>query len=147
MENQVCQRLVASLSQRVEEGANAEHLANAIFAICQEISVVLDPILGQKGVAALYQRSLDRTLAGFPWMAAASESIQSPLGIGAIKLVIAQQSNSNAAAGGKAFLLSFCAVLSSLIGPPLTEQLLQSICNSNLNHSTSPSDQAVRYDK
>lgn len=127
MESEQSHRLALALTHRVGQDASAEQTGAGLVALCREISEALEPILGPRGVSALYQRSFDRTLAGFPWLAAAAEGLQTSLGVLALRPVLAQQGHEAAAAGAAAFLLAFHELLSSLVGLSLTEQLLQSI--------------------
>ena len=51
----------APLADLVSDGADAEQLADAIVAMWLEIDQALHPIIGHRGVAALYNRSLHLT--------------------------------------------------------------------------------------
>jgi hypothetical protein len=50
-----------------------------------------------------------------------------------MKLLLAQQQSADAAAGSNAVLQTFHALLSTLIGAVLTQQLLGSVWNPNLS--------------
>ena len=131
MENKLSHQLVETLTVRFGTQVSSEHFAHVIFATCLEISEALDPILGQKGVAALFQRSLNNTSKIHPWMAAVEEDMHEPVNFENLNAVLSQQSPKSAAVGGTDFLMSFCQLLSNLIGISLTEQLLQPIWKSN----------------
>lgn len=132
------QRLANTLAQRAGPNADAERVAQALVAICQEISAALGPILGQQGVAALYQRCLQSTARAHVWLAPASDGPQegpgsaASAGMATLRAAFAQQSPAEAMAGGTAFLLSFFELLGSLIGLALTEQLLQPLFENQL---------------
>lgn len=143
MENRLSHQLAETLAQRFGTQASSDHLANVISATCLEISEVLDPVLGKKGVSALFQRSLNHTSKAHPWLAAMGEDMHALVNIESLKAILSLQSPKSAAVGGTDFLMSFCQLLSSLIGPSLTEQLLQPIWKSNLKlaprqHRTTP---------
>ncbi|HWU70347.1 MAG TPA: hypothetical protein VN017_03210 [Pseudoxanthomonas sp.] len=102
-------------------------IADAIVSALQEIEAVLSPIIGQRGVAMLYKRSLYLMGPAHAWLAGVHEGIQSTVDLAALKSAFEQQSSANAAAAGDAFLQTFHDLLSSLIGPSLTERLLRPV--------------------
>lgn len=107
--------------------ADAAQLADAIVSIWQEIDDALGPIIGQRGVAALHRRSLHLTSPAYPWLAGTHESIQTAIDLAALKIVFAQQSGADAAAGAGALLQTFYELLATLVGPSLTVRLLGSV--------------------
>ena len=130
------QRLANTLAQRAGKNPDADHVSQAMVAICQEIFAALEPILGQQGVIALYQRSLQRAALTYPWLAPTDKSMQAGLpnlDLATLKPLFSHQTAAVASAGGTAFLLSFSELLSSLIGLSLTEQLLQPVWKTQLN--------------
>ena len=135
MENRLSHQLAETLALRFGPNASSDQLAHVISSTCLEISEALDPVLGQTGVSALFQCSLDHTIKAHPWLAAMGEDMYAPVNLENLKAILSQQSLESAAAGGTDFLMSFCQVLSSLIGISLTEQLLQPIWKSNLELS------------
>ena len=119
--------LAAPLAHRVGQEADAEQIAGAIAAIWLEIGVALTPILGTRGVAALYKRSLHLTGAAHPWLAGLHEGVQSILDPAPLRSALARRSAAEAAAGASALLHIFHALLIGLVGPSLTERLLRSV--------------------
>ena len=126
-ESQEGRPLAAPLAHRVGAGANAAQVADAIFAVWAEIDDALTPILGSRGVAALYMRSLHLAGKAHPWLAAPDEGEPPAVGPAALKSALARHSSSAAAAGGSAFLQTFHELLASLVGASLTERLLRSV--------------------
>jgi hypothetical protein len=120
-------RIATTLAERVENGANAAQIADAIVSAWQEIEAVLSPIVGQRGVAMLYKRSLYLIGPAHPWLAGMHEGVQTAVDLAALKSVFAQQNSTDAAAAGGAFLQTFHDLLASLVGPALTEQLLRPV--------------------
>ena len=100
--------------------------AGEFVRVLQDIRIVLTPILGVRGVAALLQRSLHLARLHHPWLA-------DPLAGGDYVDVAALQSSlsgrdpASCQAAARAVLSSFHALLSSLIGEPLTERLFESM--------------------
>jgi hypothetical protein len=126
MESQESRRIAAPLAHRVAQDADAAQIAEAAVSIWQEIDAALTPIIGQRGVAALYRRSLYITGATHPWLAGTHEGVPTAMDLAALKSALAQQ-NSAAAVGGGALLQTFHELLASLVGPSLTERLLRSV--------------------
>jgi len=135
VESQNGPRMALPLAPRVAEHADAMQIAEAAVAIWQEIDDALTPILGRGGVAALYKRTLHLTSAIHPWFAI-SVAGSPTIALAALKAVIAQQDRAAAAEGGAALFQTFYELLSSLIGPSLTEQLLRSVWANTSSGST-----------
>lgn len=130
MENPALSAMVAALARQAADGAEASALAASIASTWQQIEQALTPILGARGVAALFKRALFLTKDHFPWMEEALAAVEASGEHGALDgfgLVLGRQSAAAAAAGGGAFLSTFHGVLVSMIGATLTERLLQSV--------------------
>jgi hypothetical protein len=117
-------KMAVPLASRVGQAADATQIAAAVIAIWDEIDDSLTPILGQRGMAALYLRSLHLAAADHPWLQAPDEGDPPAVGPAALKSALARQGSAVAAAGGSAFLQTFRDLLSGLIGPSLTDRLL-----------------------
>jgi len=126
-DSQEIRRIAASLSRRGGVDATAAQIAETVFTKCQAIEAALAPIIGLRGVTALHRRSLHLAGRSHPWLAGkpASEPAADDLGI--LKTLLSRQPSADAALGGATFLHAFYALLSSLVGPSLTERLLRSI--------------------
>jgi hypothetical protein len=115
------------LGGRLTVGADAEQVADVILTVWQEIDQALNPIIGHRGVAALYNRSLNLTAARYPWLAAGHQGVLAAVDLGALKAALAQRAPAEAAVGGCALLQSFHALLCSLVGASPTGRLLVSV--------------------
>lgn len=104
----------------------AQFVAIAAVGRWETIVEVLSPILGQRGVAALYRRTLNLAGASHPCLIEAHESDE-PLSFKRLRRVLAQQSPDAAAAATDASLETFHGLLNSLIGISLTQRLLGSV--------------------
>lgn len=94
-------------------------------ATWQQIQAALAPVIGQRGVAALYKRSLHLAAVTHPWLAAAQAGGGTfPMDLALLRDEFARRSGAQAAAAGAALLLSFHGLVGSLIGPSLSGQLL-----------------------
>lgn len=120
-------QIAASLACQAGVCATAAQIADATVAAWQAIDSALAPIIGQRGVVALYKRSLYLNLVLRPCLNAAIETNEPLLGLVALKSVMAQQSADDAAAIGGELLQTFHELLTSLVGPSLTERLLRPV--------------------
>jgi len=128
--------LVATLAKRVGNGADSAAIADAIVATWREIDIALTPIIGQRGIATLYKRTLYLASAAHPWLAGTHEGVQSGMDLGSLKAAFLQQSSATASAGAGALLDTFHELLASLVGPSLTERLLRSVWANSLSGPT-----------
>ena len=118
------------LAQRVAHDAPADEVAAAVAAIWRDVDGALRPIIGQRGVAALYDRCIHLVASTYPWLAPGRQNaaaLDEPmLDLSALQALLSQQPAATALACGNAMLQSFQRLLSSLVGPLLTERLLRS---------------------
>ena len=113
---------------RCSAGAlNAPQLSVAMGEVWLAVDMALSPILGRRGVAALYDRSLHLSAATHSWLVGAQQESDSVLDTAPLQSVLAQQSDANAAAGARAVLENFQELLASLVGASLTGRLLRSV--------------------
>jgi len=117
----------APLVDRVAEDASAEQIAGAIVAIWQEIDQALHPIIGHRGVAALYNRSLHLTSAAHPWLTIGHLGATAAIDPSALQAALARQDAAEAAGGGIALFQQFRELLARLVGSGLTDRLLHSV--------------------
>jgi hypothetical protein len=105
---------------------DAEQLADAAVATWHDVWIVLSPVIGAAGVAALFQRSVSLRLAEYPWLANVSDP--SPVGeFSSLRRELSQQGRAVAVAANAALLQSLAQVLGNLIGVSLTKRLLQPV--------------------
>ncbi len=120
-------RWPAPLADRVTDGANAEQVADVIVAIWLEIDQALHPIIGHRGVAALYNRSLHLTAVAYPWLAIDQPAVTAAVDSSGLRAALVQQTVAEAAVGGSALFQTFHELLASLVGASLTDRLLGSV--------------------
>lgn len=125
------------MAQRAGEGADAPRIADAVISLWDQVESALAPIIGQRGVAALYQRSLYLTAQSYPWLEL-QEDPQATMDLASLKATIAQQGSADAAAGGVAVLQTFHTLLASLIGASLTARLLDAVWTHRSPSSNAP---------
>lgn len=104
---------------------DAAQFADTAVLVWRELDAVLTPLLGRRGVAALFYRSLSKTRAQHPVLERLDGQGAVLLDFTAFESLLEQQCLSNAIAIHNTLLRSFYGLLRSLIGAPLTQQLLQ----------------------
>lgn len=119
------------LASRLAADPGIDQVVDAIMAVWREIDVALSPIIGHRGVAALFHRSLKLVSATHPWLAAGRGSVLDVVDPAALGAALQQQTVSVAADGGAALFQSFHDLLSSLVGASLTNRLLHSVWTSS----------------
>jgi hypothetical protein len=124
MESQDGRHWFGPLAGQPPDGGDSEHLAGQVGAVWLEIGQALHPMIGHLGVAALYDRSLTVAGASRPWLLTGHQGGSGALDCAALKAALAQQTPAEAAAGGRALFQAFHELLTSLVGPSLTDRLL-----------------------
>jgi hypothetical protein len=115
-----------NFARLLAEGAEPARIAAVSVSAWQDIEGSLAPIIGLRGVAALYKRSLYLARGEFPWLAAVYEGALGPSEFSSLAAVLSRQSSAEAIAGSAALLTTFNNLLTSLIGRSLSERLLRS---------------------
>ena len=144
MKNRESHWILTNLEGRIEQGADAAQIADIVVSTWISVEIVLNPVIGQKSLASLYQRSIFLTNRVCPWLTNTSGGIESSMDFDALKNMLIQQGEAGAAAAGGTFLQMFYEMLSSLIGFALTETFLRSVLENNLRGSSA---QDSRHDK
>lgn len=114
----------ALIVERGEGATTVVAVAAAIANTWASIDVALSPIIGKRGVAALYQRSVYVTSSAHPALASLRSEAQAAMNLEALTSALGQLDLAEAAATGDALLQTFADLLASLVGPGLTERLL-----------------------
>ena len=133
VEGQTPQRIAAILANRVPNGAGADAVARCVVSLCTDIGAALAPIVGSRGVAVLYKRSLFLTSREHPALSGMHENVQSTMDLSPLAAALASLSEAEANAVGAALLQSFYELLGSLVGLSLTERLLGALWDHPLN--------------
>ena len=124
MTSQHAPRYDAALAQLVDQGASAAQIAEALLGHWRRIEAALAPIVGQRGVAALFARTLHLAGRDHAWLIATPASTAGPIDTDALHTALCGQSAATAAVAGDAFINHFTALLTSLIGPSLADHLI-----------------------
>ena len=106
-------------------GSDSGQVADNALGIWREIDASLAPVIGRRGVAALYQRSLHLVRREYPWLLAAHSAAT---GFGddfsELQQALDLQTCTESIAANTALLNAFYGLLISLIGESLTRRLL-----------------------
>jgi hypothetical protein len=119
--------LAAPLAYRIDAGvqADAAQVAQAMAAVWHDAAAALTPIIGSRGLAALYSRCLHVAGMQHPWLLRDDVGLPAAPEPAALPALLARQSDAEAAAGASHFLQTFHDLLVSLIGPVLVLRLLR----------------------
>src|SRR4051812_35371991 len=124
----------SSLTQLATDGADALRIANTAVAAWQELDASLSPIIGRRGVAALFKRSLLLTVPAQTSLVAAHWDVETLGDFDSLRALLKQQPAANVIATNDALLKKFVELLTNLIGESLTERLLQSVLDNPPRH-------------
>jgi hypothetical protein len=94
----------------------------------RELTARLAPILGPRGVEALFQRSLQLTRPAFPWLSSGAPMDEADPLAGLGPALEAREGDA-ALEASLALMLNFTDLLTSLIGASLTARLLGPVWN------------------
>jgi hypothetical protein len=119
-----------TLSPLAVAGADAARVAETSVAIWTATHAALSPVVGARGSAALFKRSLHLASRGHPWLTAAYEGSSQAGDFTALRMSLARQDGTTAAAAHDAMLQLFHDLLAELIGRSLTHRLLQAAWDS-----------------
>jgi len=116
-----------ALALRHGQDADAGAIAAATLDLWREVAACLTPMIGARGVDALFRRALQLTIQALPWLGRAAEEGEGggPLASFTARLEACEPA---AAAEASAALLATCAdLLAAMIGPSLTGRLLEPV--------------------
>ena len=122
-EEQIC----SWLAQREGVKAGAPQIAETTAAAWRAIDGALTPIVGPRGVAALYKRSIHLNRHMHARLGDVAQAVQTSIDTAPLTSLLAQQSPCEAAAIGAALFQTFYELLTTLVGSSLTERLLRSV--------------------
>lgn len=140
MDRQDSPPLLTALARRIENPSDAGQVAVSVVNIWREINASLTPVLGERGVAEIYKRSLSLTT-DYPWLMRMQQDVKGFIDLDALSRGLRAQSSGEACAAARALLESFYTLLTTLIGTTLTERLLRSVgTDSTEEINPSPQD-------
>ena len=127
MQSQESDGIAAFLSKAVSDGASSGQVAEAVTSAFKGIDQALTPIIGKRGVAALYKRTVHLAGRTHPWLAVPMDGVPTVMDVAALTGALQAQPAADAAAAGTLLLQAFDELLTTLVGPSLTERLLRPV--------------------
>lgn len=125
--------VAAWLLQAAGAEPSTEQVVASVTATCQDFDAALTPIIGPRGVAALFHRSMHLAAQSQPLLGELQLGPPSGLDLAGLQLRLGQHKPADAAAAAGLFLHTFHHLLGTLIGVPLTERLLRAVWPFTLN--------------
>ncbi len=113
-----------TLARSAGEVPDASAVAEATLGTWRQVAARLAPVIGARGVEALFGRSLHATSKAFPDLAKVQNGENGAARLADLKACLAAQEPAVAAEAGQALLVNFTELLATLIGASLTERLL-----------------------
>jgi hypothetical protein len=126
-QNQDSDGIAGFMARAISGGASSQRIAEIAISSLEGIEQALTPIIGSRGVAALYKRSLHLARKTYTWLPVESEGIPSAMDFAELTPALGLQTAADAAAAATLLLQTFYSLLNPLIGPALTERLLRSV--------------------
>lgn len=108
-------------------GGDSQSIADVAVSVWLAIDAALSPVIGPRGNAALYRRSLHLARAHYPWLDIAYSGAVQPGDYSALRDALSQQPPSDATQAHEATLQIFQDLLAELIGRSLSQRLLQAV--------------------
>ena len=116
-------------------GPDIHDLTQPAITQWRQIAERLEPVIGARGVDALFARALYLTSRTFPWLATNAALGNSAEALAQLVVRFESQEASVAAAAGDLLLLTFTELLTNMIGEPLTGRLLGALWKQDTPHS------------
>ena len=123
----LCSAIRRTLLNRAAGAPDAGAIAEATLGIWRQMAARLAPMIGARGVDALFVRSLYLTTSSFPWLAVAGDHGDSAALLASLKVRFAGRETDVAMEASYNLLATFTELLTTLIGEYLTERLLGSV--------------------
>lgn len=110
-----------------EVNCSIEEMADRIINLFSSAESVFKPIIGLRGLAALYDANLKRFSSNYPWLCAAIEHPCVTLNLQLLRSVLLDNNHQTLMQAGAALITNFYLIIAGLIGSSLTEQLLRPV--------------------
>jgi len=102
-------------------------VAEATLNIWHQMATWLAPVIGARGVDALFSRALQLTSRDFPCLVITGNEEDRAVLLANLKANLTASANNDAMEAGHALLVTFTKLLSTLIGESLTKRLLSPV--------------------
>jgi len=116
-------KLIEAELMRISRVADPAAISETFLSTVDALVDVLAPVIGKRGVAALYERSVHISRRNFAWL----PMVETPHESESMLQLLQLRTNDQQAAACAAVLSSFYAILVSLVGSNLSSRLLRDI--------------------
>lgn len=116
-----------TIARRAGPAAHAHAIAQSTLFTWQQIAAQLEPVIGARGVDALFSRSLHLVAKAHPWLATGGVRGNDAASLASIKTCLESRDALVASDGASALLDTFIDLLARLIGESLTTRLLETV--------------------
>lgn len=116
-----------TLALRAGDTPDANAIAEATLSTWRQVEVRLTPVIGERGVDVLLDRTLHLTSAVFPWLAFAGNQEDRTAALSYVRTCLAGNQTNIAMEASYTLLMNFVNLLMTLIGESLTERLLSPV--------------------
>lgn len=113
--------------------ASALQSSNDVVSLWQKVELSLLPILGVRGVVALYNHCLTLVACTHPWLGCARDEDAAPINFSPLKSALSRQPLQEALSGGKESFDVLYVQLAGLLGADLAQRLLGSVTYGQFN--------------
>lgn len=119
--------IASTLARHAGKEADSSAVAAATLLTWKQMAGRLSPVIGVRGVDALFRRALHLTAAAFPWLEIDRSFPNSSIFLDSLQARLADQETAVAMEAGQALLTAFAELLISLIGDSLTRSMLDPV--------------------
>jgi len=115
------------LTHLAGEAPDSNAIAEATLCTWGHVADRLVPVIGRRGIDALFNRSLHVTCNTFPWLAFDVDEVNGAAQLAGLRMRLAGRDPEAAAEASYVLLVTFTVLLATLIGESLTERLLEPV--------------------
>ena len=116
-----------TLTHRAGNAPDPSAIAEATLSTWLLVATQLTPVIGVRGVDALFVRSLHITSKTFPWLTTVGHDESGYARLASLRARLVERELADAAEASYTLLATFTEMLASLIGESLTERLLEPV--------------------
>jgi len=113
-----------ALARRAGDTPDANAIAKAALDTWRCVADRLEPVIGRRGVDALFNRALHVTCRTYPWLSIAGLEENGAAQLAGLRLRLADREPAAAEETSYVLLMTFTVLLANLIGESLTRRLL-----------------------
>ena len=119
-----CESIRTSMARRAGPYADGRATAFAALAVWRRMAAQLEPVIGARGVDALFGRALHLTGRQHPWLATAGVRGGSAAALDHVQQQLSAQQAAQATEAAQALLTGFTELLATMVGDALVTRLL-----------------------